>query len=147
MQRELVLGLTIAILWGIRPVLQKQVLNSISPSTVMTIGAFLYLILVSVYVLLYHKTQFVEEVQSCNTKQITILVLVAGVGFIASVMYYRALSDYTASKIVTITSIWPLFAIIFAGLILEEKIDPNLIIVVLALIGSIMYFEKSKKAS
>lgn len=133
-------GIFIAILWGIRPVLQKRVLNDISPETVMIIGGILYFILICGY-LTIHKDKVMTEIYNITYDQKKILIIISIVGFLASLLYYNALSYESSSKVVTITSIWPIFAILFGTIILNEKFNPKLLIAVIVLILLFNYIE------
>ena len=130
----------IALLWGIRPVLQKKVLNDISPETVMVIGATLYFIIVCIY-MYFNKDKVLDEIYKLNDEQKKILLIISTVGFFASVLYYNALSKESSSKVVTITSIWPIFAILFGTIILNEKFNPKLLIAVIVLLFLFNYIE------
>lgn len=133
-------GILIALLWGIRPVLQKKVLNEISPETVMVIGGILYFIFICGY-LTFHKDKVINEISKIDNEQKKILLLISTIGFFASVLYYNALSKESSSKVVTITSIWPIFAIIFGTIILNEKFNPKLLIAVIVLLFLFNYIE------
>lgn len=134
------IGILIAVLWGIRPVLQKKVLNDISPETVMVIGGMLYFIFICGY-LAFHKDKVISELSNITNEQKRILLLISTVGFFASVLYYNALSKESSSKVVTITSIWPIFAIVFGTIILNEKFNPKLLIAVIVLLFLFNYIE------
>lgn len=133
-------GIFIAILWGVRPVLQKKILNDISPETVMIIGGILYFILICGY-LTIHKDKVLDEISKLSDEQKKILIIISIVGFLASLLYYNALSHESSSKVVTITSIWPIFAIVFGTIILNEKFNPKLLIAVIAILFLFNYLE------
>jgi uncharacterized membrane protein len=134
------LGLLIALLWGIRPVLQKKVLNDISPQTVMIIGGVLYFIFVSIYGLI-NKDHILKEITNLTYDQKKIFLIISFVGFIASLLYYYALSKENSSKVVIITSIWPIFALLFGSLLLNEKLNPKLLIAAIAIMILVSYIE------
>jgi transporter family protein len=134
------IGVLIALLWGIRPVLQKKVLNDISPDTVMIIGGTLYFIFISIYTY-FNKDKIFNELYKINDEQKKIFVFISVVGFFASILYYHMLSKESSSKVVTITSIWPIFAILFGTIILNEKFNPKLLIAVIVLIFLFNYLE------
>jgi uncharacterized membrane protein len=133
-------GILIALLWGIRPVLQKKVLNDISPQTVMVVGGILYFIFIMIYAMT-NKDNVVKEISNLTSEQKKILLTISSVGFIASFLYYYALSKESSSKVVMITSIWPIFAILFGTIILNEKFNPKLLIAVIAIMVLVNYIE------
>ena len=134
------LGILIAILWGIRPILQKKLLNDISAETVMVIGGTLYFVLICIYTY-FNKDKVFNELSKVNYEQKKIFVMISIIGFIASILYYNALSRESSTKVVTITSIWPIFAILFGVIILNEKFNPKLLIAVVVILFLVNYIE------
>lgn len=134
------IGILIALLWGIRPVLQKKVLHDISPQTVMVVGGILYFIFIIIYALT-NKDNVIKEISNLTNEQKKILLTISSVGFIASLLYYYALSKESSSKVVMITSIWPIFAILFGNIILNEKFNPKLLIAIISIMFLINYTE------
>ncbi|RLI85949.1 MAG: hypothetical protein DRP01_05190, partial [Archaeoglobales archaeon] len=68
----------------------------------------------------------------------TILLIVAGIiaSGLAMVVYFKALKLSQASKVVPITSIYPLFTVIFSSLLLGESVSPKVVIgAILIVIG------------
>ena len=133
-------GILIALLWGIRPVLQKKILNDISPETVMMIGGTLYFIFICIYTY-FNKEKVFDELTKIDNQQQKILLVISIAGFFASLLYYNALSKESSAKVVTITSVWPIFAIIFGTIILNEKFNPKLLIAVITLLFLFNYIE------
>ena len=134
------IGILIALLWGIRPVLQKKILTDISPETVMIVGGTLYFIFICVYAY-FNKDKVFNELTKIDNQQQKILLLISIAGFFASALYYNALSKESSAKVVTITSIWPIFAILFGTIILNEKFNPKLLIAIVVLILLFNYIE------
>lgn len=141
------IGIIIALLWAIRPVLQKYILDSFSFPTVMFIGAVLYIIFVIFFISLYGHQQVQDELLKMTKAQAGIFLVISIVGFLASILYYKALSENSASEIVTITSMWPLFAIVFASLFLGESQDPYLLIVLFLILCYVSAFQFAKNNS
>jgi uncharacterized membrane protein len=135
-----IVGILIALLWGIRPVLQKKILHDISPETVMIIGGTLYFIFICIYTY-FNKEKVFDELTKIDNQQQKILLVISIAGFFASLLYYNALSKESSAKVVTITSIWPIFAIIFGTIILNEKFNPKLLIAVIVLLFLFNYIE------
>jgi uncharacterized membrane protein len=133
-------GILIAILWGIRPVLQKKILNEFSAETVMVVGGTLYFVLICIYTY-FNKDKVFNELNKINYEQKKLFITMSIIGFIASLLYYNALSRTSSSKVVTITSIWPIFAILFGVIILNEKFNPKILIAVVVILGLLNYIE------
>lgn len=143
MNQIISIGLFIALIWGILPVIQKHTLNSISPVTMMMFSAILYFLFISLYVLvpLDNRNKFIEETRSMSFSHWRSLIFISIIGVIASILYYYALAKYNSVKIVTLTSFWPLFGILFANIILNEPISIYLIGIISMIVGVIIYFE------
>lgn len=141
------IGILIALLWAIRPVLQKYILDSFSFPTVMFIGAVLYIFFVIFFISLYGHQQVQDELLKMTKAQAGIFLVISIVGVFASILYYKALSENSASEIVTITSMWPLFAIVFASLFLGESQDPYLLIVLFLILCYVSAFQFAKNNS
>jgi DME family drug/metabolite transporter len=127
------IGIIIALLWGVRPILQKQIVYNTSPETIMVITGALYFIFIAIYFIIY-KNKVTNEIYQLDKEQTKILIFIALVSFFTSLLYYYALTQESASKVVTITSIWPIFALIFATLFLNEKFNPKLVISIIVII-------------
>lgn len=134
------IGIIIALLWGVRPILQKQIVHNISPETIMIITGILYFLLISIYFIIY-KNKVTNEIYQLDQQQIKTLIFISFISFISSLLYYYALSKESASKVVTITSIWPIFALVFATLILNEKFNPKLLLAIIIIILVVNFIE------
>ena len=141
------IGIIIALLWAMRPVLQKHILNSFSFPTVMFIGAVLYMIFVSIFVFVNSHQHVQTEIFRMTKTQAGIFLTIAIFGVIGSILYYKGLSENPASEIITVTSMWPLLAIVFTSLFLGEKLDPHLLIILFVIVCSLVGFELSKNKS
>jgi drug/metabolite transporter (DMT)-like permease len=106
----------------------------------MIIGGVLYFIFVSIYGLI-NKDHILKEITNLTYDQKKIFLIISFVGFIASLLYYYALSKENSSKVVIITSIWPIFALLFGSLLLNEKLNPKLLIAAIAIMILVSYIE------
>ncbi len=127
------IGIIIALLWGVRPILQKQIVYNTSPETIMVITGTLYFVFIAIYFMI-HKNKVTTEIYQLDHQQTKILIFISFVSFITSLLYYYALSEESASKVVTITSIWPIFSLFFATLLLNEQYNPKLLIAMIVII-------------
>ncbi|NDE91706.1 MAG: EamA family transporter [Alphaproteobacteria bacterium] len=106
----------------------------------MVIGGTLYFVLICIYTY-FNKDKVFNELSKVNYEQKKIFVMISIIGFIASILYYNALSRESSTKVVTITSIWPIFAILFGVIILNEKFNPKLLIAVVVILFLVNYIE------
>jgi len=134
------LALLAAILWGITPLLDKTVMSSnLSPylaNVVRVAGALIFLSLATLYMREYSTTHL--------TLRNIVYLMIAGIiaSGIAMIVYFKALKLTQASKVVPITSIYPLFTVIFSALILGENVSPKVVIgAVLIVVGVMLVSE------
>lgn len=99
------------------------------------------------FISLYGHQQVQDELLKMTKAQAGIFLVISIVGVFASILYYKALSENSASEIVTITSMWPLFAIVFASLFLGESQDPYLLIVLFLILCYVSAFQFAKNIS
>ena len=126
------MALIAALLWGIAPIFDKLVVSSgVSPYTgnfIRALGAIAFLALAVV---------FGGGLEIPSAKSVTLL-LVAGAlgGGLAMILYFMALRFATASRVVPLTSIYPLFTVLFSATLLGEKLSPKVVIgTVLIVVG------------
>ncbi len=116
-----VLALLAALLWGIAPIFDKIVASSgVSPylaNVVRTIGALVFLLASAI---ILGQLEF-----SSLGYRNAVLLLTAGLmgGGIAMVLYYLALRFAEASRVVPLTSIYPLFTVVFSAILLGERVS------------------------
>ncbi len=120
------LALIAALLWGIAPIFDKIVVSSgVSPYTANLIRAFGAITFLALAVVLFK--QF--DLSAFNGKNIVFLLIAGALGGgLAMVLYYVALKFTHASKVVPLTSIYPLFTVIFSAIALGENISPKVVV-------------------
>ena len=126
------LAFVAAILWGFVPILDKTALTgNVSPYLANLIRSTGALVFLSLTVLILR--DFSLEV--FDAKRVSILMLAGAIaGGLAMVIYYMALKSIGASKAVPITSVYPLFTVIFSAIILRESFDVPRVLLGTALI-------------
>ncbi|WP_457550341.1 EamA family transporter [Archaeoglobus sp.] len=129
-----ILALVSALLWGIAPLFDKYVVSTgVSPylaNLIRVSGALMFLAIVTFVAKDYSYAKL-------TIKSITFL-LIAGIiaSGVAMIVYFQALKLSQASRIVPITSIYPLFTVIFSALLLGENVSPKVVIgAVLIVVG------------
>ncbi|HDM60256.1 MAG TPA: hypothetical protein ENF96_01205 [Archaeoglobus veneficus] len=125
------LAILAAVLWGIAPLFDKLVATTaISPilaNIVRSTGAVTILALVALILRDFNLSEF-------TPLRIAYLLIAGSIaGGIAMVIFYLALKQIGASKTVPLSSIYPLFTVIFSVLLLGEQVD-----VVRVAIGTIL---------
>lgn len=136
----ILISLIIVIIWGIVPVLQKKLLNDLSYETVLVISGILYFTWLVVYGLI-NKDKIKSDVINAGHTNIFMIIMILNV--IATISYFYLLDKNHSSYIITITSFYPLVTILFAGMILNEKIRPELIMLSLVIVLGIIIFKEN----
>ena len=128
------LALIVATLWGITPLIEKKALNYIEPLTaVFIIICMNFLIMSSVFILLGKVD--ISSLSSIPLKAIFYLLLVSILaGVFAQYLFYKALEVSSPSKVVIISSMYPLITILATCMISREI--PSIKVV----IGAILVF-------
>lgn len=116
-----VLAFIAAVLWGFVPILDKTALiGNVSPYLANLIRSLGALIFLSIVVLVLRDF----DLEVFDAKRVSLLMTAGAIaGGLAMVIYYMALKSIGASKAVPITSIYPLFTVIFSAIILRESFD------------------------
>jgi len=132
-----ILALLAALLWGIAPIFDKIVVSSgVSPYTANLIRAFGAIAFLTLAVLWLRQFDL-----SAYTGKNLIYLLTAGAlgGGLAMILYYIALKFTQASKVVPLTSIYPLFTVIFSAIALGENISPKVVVgTILIILGVVL---------
>jgi len=119
------LALLVAAIWGLAPIFEKLSLHSMSPLYVLFIR---FVLVTSLFVPI-----FITSNQALNLDQLTLknlmLILIPGIlAVIGIYLYFTALSGSSASKIVPLTAIYPLFTCFYAYIFLKEDFTTEKII-------------------
>jgi|Deesub1362A_J573_1020465.scaffolds.fasta_scaffold00017_225 transporter family protein len=114
------LALTAALMWGLAPLLDRVAIVNTTPFVAnffRASGAFTVLL---IYALL---SGGLKEAMNLDIKSISFFVL-AGImaGAIAVLAYYQALKFIGAGRTVPLTSIYPLVTVVFAAMLLGERL-------------------------
>lgn len=130
------LALLTAFIWGFVPFLEKVGLAAVEPTAAYLVrcsGVFL-----GVVIIIAFTPQF-PSFGKMGIKSIFFLVL-AGIlaGFVAQVVFYRALKMGEISRIIPITSCYPLFTFLLGWLFLGEEVTLSKIAGMLLILGGIV---------
>tara|TARA_B100000073_G_scaffold131400_1_gene107593 strand:+ start:348 stop:782 length:435 start_codon:yes stop_codon:yes gene_type:complete len=119
------LALIVAAIWGLAPIFEKMSLKELNPMLVL----FVRFVLVSCLILPFYLTSnSLSSILSLSFKNI-LLILIPGVLAVLGIyLYFNALMGSSASKIVPLTAIYPLFTCFYGYLFLKEQITIETII-------------------
>jgi transporter family protein len=120
-----ILALSAAILWGIAPIFDKLAIAGNVPlplaNLIRSSGGLLFLLVI---VLLLRDFDF----SAFDAKRISFLMIAGSIaGGIAMIIFYFALRQIGASKTVPLSSIYPLFTVMFSALFLGESVSWKII--------------------
>ncbi|MEK7699729.1 MAG: EamA family transporter [Planctomycetota bacterium] len=129
------LALLTAFIWGFVPFLEKVGLSSVHPTTAYLIrssGVFLGVVAVIAF------TPHASSLGKVGIKSIFLLVL-AGIlaGFVAQIVFYKALKAGEISRIIPIASCSPLFTFFLGWLFLGEEVTLSKAIGILFVLGGL----------
>ncbi len=118
-------ALIVAAIWGLAPIFEKMSLKELNPMLVL----FVRFVLVSCLILPFYLTSnSLSSILSLSFKNI-LLILIPGVLAVLGIyLYFNALMGSSASKIVPLTAIYPLFTCFYGYLFLKEQITIETII-------------------
>ena len=128
------LALLVAAIWGLAPRFEKLSLHSMSPLYVLFIR---FVLVTSLFVPI-----FITSNQALNLDQLTLknlmLILIPGIlAVIGIYLYFNALADSSASKIVPLTAIYPLFTCFYAFIFLKEDFTTEKIIGTILIVAGV----------
>lgn len=120
----ILLSLLVAFLWALNTVVYKYCMNqSIDQKTVSVIGAFTYFICMFFFAIYYYD-DLCKDIQKTNPNHILMIVIASIIGtFIATILFTYLLQKHNSSVVTTIAYTSPIFVLILALLLLNEKFD------------------------
>jgi transporter family protein len=131
-----IFALLTAFIWGFVPFLEKLGLSSTEPAAaylVRSTGVFLGVAITVCF------TPHISSIGKMGVKSILLLML-AGIlaGFVAQIVFYKALKTGEISRIVLITSCAPVFTFILGCLFLGEEITFSKVMGMLLILGGLL---------
>lgn len=133
------IAVIISFLWGVGPVLQKHILNSIHPKTMLLFNGLAYMICLIVYSI-YYKGEIYQDVVKNMNMRLFFIIMLSGiiVGFIANLLYFYVLHKKDSYIINALVCSSPLFTLIIAYLFLKEKVKISGFIGVMCIIVGVV---------
>ncbi|MEK7290918.1 MAG: EamA family transporter [Planctomycetota bacterium] len=130
------LALLTAFIWGFVPFLEKLGLSSVEPTAAYVIRCSGVMLGATIIICFY--SQF-SSIGKMGFKSVFFLVL-AGIlaGFVAQLVFYRALKIGEISRIIPVTSCYPLFTFVLGWIFLGEQITPSKLVGILLILGGIL---------
>lgn len=136
MQAALI-AFVVACIWGLNPIFEKLSLRDASPFTVITIRFLFTTVCLSIIAL---STDRVGEIISVDRRSL-FWILLSGFsgGLIGLFLFFVALKQDDASRVVPIVATFPMFTAFYAYLFLNENITPQRMLgIVFVVIGAVL---------
>ncbi|MGD9497244.1 MAG: EamA family transporter [Armatimonadota bacterium] len=128
--------------WGLAPVFDKFLARELSPWTIVLLRTCAGLVLIGAYAI---STGALRELRELSEKSVPMWMIIGGAvmsslfgALIGQLAYYYAMSGADASRVVPITSTYPLVAAIAAIAIYREPLTPHKIIGALLIVAGVI---------
>jgi drug/metabolite transporter (DMT)-like permease len=120
----LVLSLLVSLLWGVQTMLHKYLIASYSPQTMMVTGSAFYMMCLAAFAVV-NWGEIGPDIKRMTWSHVGVFAAASVLcGFVANVMYYFVLQTNTSSIVAALTGLSPLFTMMFAYVLLKEKVTP-----------------------
>lgn len=128
--------------WGISPLFDKLLARELSPWTIVLIRTFAAMIIITVYAV---ASGSIAELRALPEKQISPWLLIGAAvasallgGLIGQLANYQALAMADASRVVPMTSTYPLIAALAAIAVYREPVTPHKLIGALLIVAGVI---------
>ena len=128
------LALIVAALWGLAPIFEKMSLQTMSPIFILSVRFFL---VTALLVPFFISTNQVLILPALNIKNILLILIPGLLAVLGIFLYFNALSGSSASKIVPLTAIYPLFTCFYAYIFLKEDFTTEKIIGTILIVAGV----------
>ena len=128
------LALIVAALWGLAPIFEKMSLQTMSPIFILSVRFFL---VTALLVPFFISTNQVLMLPALNIKNILLILIPGLLAVLGIFLYFNALSGSSASKIVPLTAIYPLFTCFYAYIFLKEDFTTEKIIGTILIVAGV----------
>ncbi|AIY90072.1 EamA family transporter [Geoglobus acetivorans] len=137
----IVYAIMAAVLWGFVPILDKlgisEGMSIYTATLIRSIGAVIVMSLV-----LAASGEF--KAQELNARSVSLLFAAGAIaGGIAMIVYFTAIQKIGVSKTIPVTSVYPLFTVIFSAMLLKESFNfQNVILGTLLIVAGLILIQR-----
>jgi len=128
--------------WGLAPVFDKFLARELSPWTIVLVRSFVAMIIIAIYAI---SAGALTELRELPDKSAPLWMIVGGVlasallgSLIGQLAYYYAMAGADASRVVPITSTYPLIAAVAAIAIYREPLTPHKVAGALLIVAGVI---------
>jgi uncharacterized membrane protein len=133
-----VVALFIAFLWGVQPLIHKELLHEMSHHTVMMISNIIFTVCLIIYGYLYREI-ILDDFKKLETNHWKLLLFSAIIcSFLTTIIYYDLMKHHKTYIVVALTYSAPIFTLFLAEYFLKEKISIESKVGVLLVVLGIM---------
>lgn len=119
----IVTSLFVAFLWGLTPIIHKHVLNTIDPLLVFVLSGIVFGVGAIILLFVNRDGSLVDKFRSTDTVALAWIVAAQLVTMFATMLYLQLLQKHHSYVVTALTYSSPVFTLILAYLILNEKVS------------------------
>ena len=128
------LALLVAAIWGLAPIFEKLSLQSMSPLFVLFVR---FVLVTSLFVPIFITSNQAFSVDQLSFRNLMLILIPGILAVVGIYLYFNALAGSSASKIVPLTAIYPLFTCFYAFIFLKEDFTTEKIIGTILIVAGV----------
>lgn len=137
-ENYILIALIISFLWGVRPIMQKELLQKMNMVTIIVTTGIIYFLCQMLYGYFYKEIIY-DEINKLNSRDMFFILFLSVSIFFTSILYYYILKDNNASIITALTYSSPVFTLLLSYFLLNDKIKIKQFVgIILIIIGIIL---------
>jgi drug/metabolite transporter (DMT)-like permease len=132
------IALVVAFLWGVHPIIGKQVLNKFGIISTLTFTSLFYF-LATLFLASMNSKEVIQDFQRINRHDILLLFSMSVLcTFFATILYYFVLKSHESSIVSALVYSSPIFTLIVAYFLLREKLNGFGIMGILLIVAGVI---------
>ena len=128
------LALLVAAIWGLAPIFEKLSLQSMSPLFVLFVR---FVLVTSLFVPIFITSNEAFSVDQLSFRNLMLILIPGILAVVGIYLYFNALAGSSASKIVPLTAIYPLFTCFYAFIFLKEDFTTEKIVGTILIVAGV----------
>lgn len=129
-----ILCLLVALVWGIAPIFEKLSLKHISAFGALTIRSTVTTVVLITLAFMMGRQ---KEILGVDGKTLVYILLGGVFGILGLFIYFVALKQDAASRVVPLVNIFPLFTVLYSIVLLNETVTPMRLAGILLVVGGV----------
>ena len=128
------LALLVAAIWGLAPIFEKLSLQSMSPLFVLFVR---FVLVTSLFVPIFITSNQAFSIDQLSFRNLMLILIPGILAVVGIYLYFNALAGSSASKIVPLTAIYPLFTCFYAFIFLKEDFTTEKIVGTILIVAGV----------